>query len=105
MKYFDKATKEPHLIWSPMRVARLADGLTDKRSTLARKVLPAGALLCQWEADPEFEELAGEQWLILLPKKWKKQQVYGWRYDPREFEATATPARDARRLNAMRAEE
>ena len=50
-------------------------------------------------------EVAGERWLALLPKKWKKQQVYGWRYDPREFVAAAAPTRDARRQNAMRADE
>ena len=33
-----------------------------------------------WEADPEFEETAGEKWFDLLPKKWNKQQVYSWRY-------------------------
>jgi hypothetical protein len=27
----------------------------------------------------EFEEAAGEQWLVLLPKKWNKQQQYSWR--------------------------
>eukprot|EP00966_Prymnesium_polylepis_P133321 3081224-Prymnesium_polylepis.1 len=84
-KYFDKDTKEPHLIWARGRVVRVADGLTDKRSALARKLLPAGAVLWQWEADPEFDEKAGEQWMVLLPKKWKKQQHYSWRYDPAEL--------------------
>ena len=28
-KYFHKETKEPMLIWSPGRVVRVADGLTD----------------------------------------------------------------------------
>ena len=84
-KYFNKDTKEPQLIWTGMRCARVADGLTDKRSKLARTLLPAGALLMQWDADPEFEEQAGEQWLILLPKKWKKQQHYSWRYAPAEL--------------------
>ena len=40
-----------------------------------------------WDADAEYEEAAGEQWLILLPKKWNQQQQYGWRFDPREFGA------------------
>ena len=62
---------EKVLVWSTGRVARVADGLTDKRSARAKKLLPAGALLWQWEADPEFEEAAGEQWIILLPKKWR----------------------------------
>ena len=42
-----------------------------------------------WDADPEFEEPAGSKWLALLPKKFNKQQVYGWRFDPREFSAAA----------------
>ena len=57
-------------------------------------------LLWAWEADPEFDEPAGEKWLALLPKKWNKQQLYSWRYDPREFSATATAQRDPRRQNA-----
>ena len=84
-KYFDKDTKEPHLIWACGRVARVADGLSDKRSKLAKKVLPAGAVLWQWDADPEFDEKAGEQWMVLLPNKWKKQQHNSWRYAPSEL--------------------
>jgi hypothetical protein len=52
-------------------IKRIADGLTDnKRSKRAQKVLPAGAALWAWDADPDFDEKAGEQWLFLLPKKW-----------------------------------
>ena len=43
-----------------------------------------------------FDEKAGEQWLILLPKKWKQQQQYGWRYDPREFGAARAPSESPR---------
>lgn len=52
-------------------------------------VLPAGMVLWAWDADPEFGEAAGEQWLALLPQKWNppRQLPYGWRYDPREFAA------------------
>ena len=57
-------------------------------------------VLWAWEADPEFEEPAGEKWLGLLPKKWNKQQLYSWRYDPREFAPAAAPERDPRRRNA-----
>ena len=84
-KYFDEDTKQPHLIWAPMRVKRIADGLTDKRTKLARTLLPAGAVLVAWEADPAYDEAAGEMWLTLLPKKWKKQQHYSWRYAPSEL--------------------
>ena len=38
-----------------------------------------------WEADDEFKEQAGEQWLTLLPAKYNQQVWYGWRYDPREL--------------------
>ena len=57
-------------------------------------------LLWEWDADPEYGEVAGQAWLHLLPKKWNKQQIYSWRYDPRELSATAAPVRDARRRNA-----
>ena len=62
------------LIWVSGRVARVADGLSDRRSERAKTVLPAGMVLWAWEADPEFDEPAGEKWLALLPKKWNKQQ-------------------------------
>ena len=98
--YISNETGQRVLIWASGRVARVADGLTDMRSKRARTVLPAGMLLWKWDADPEFEEAAGEKWLGLLPKKWNKQQLYSWRYDPREFAAAAEPARDPRRRNA-----
>ena len=72
-------------IWASGTVKRVADGLTDKRSARARKILPAGALLWGWDADPQYDEKAGEKWLILLPEKWNKQKEYSWRYDPCEL--------------------
>ena len=63
-------------------------------------------MLWAWDADPDFDELAGEQWLILLPKKWNPKthtQVYSWRYDPRELGAAQGSAADARRKHARRA--
>ena len=77
--------------------------LADKRSKRARKILPAGALLWAWDADPDFDEVAGEQWLILLPQKWNPsthKQVYSWRYDPRELGATDAREPDQRRKHA-----
>ena len=59
-------------------------------------------MLWAWDADPEFDEAAGQQWLVLLPKKWKKQQVYSWRFDPRELGASQASAPDARRKKARR---
>ena len=104
-KYTDKDTNQPHMIWSTGRVVRVADGLSDKRSKRARSVLPAGAVLWAWDADPEFDEAAGEQWLFLLPKKWSPKthkQVYSWRYDPRELGAVEAPTADPRRRQCRR---
>ena len=98
--YTDKDTGKRVLIWASGRVARVADGISDKRSKAGKVVLPAGMLLWAWDADPEFEEPAGEKWLALLPKKWNKQQLYSWRFDPREFSPAAAPQRDERRRNA-----
>ena len=50
----------------------------------------AGAVLWEWDADPDFDEPAGQQWLMLLPRKWNRQQHYSWRFDPREFGAART---------------
>lgn len=72
-------------IWASGKVVRVADGLTDRRSKRARMVLPAGALLWAWDADPTYGECAGEEWLVLLPCKWGKHLQYGWRYDPCEL--------------------
>ena len=104
-KYFQKDTNEVHYIWTTGTVKRIADGLTNTRSSRAQKILPGGAVLWAWDADPDFEELAGEQWLILLPTKWNPKThrtVYSWRYDPRELGATAAPERDERRARMQR---
>eukprot|EP00327_Prymnesium_parvum_P011801 CAMPEP_0184395738 /NCGR_PEP_ID=MMETSP0007-20130409/45840_1 /TAXON_ID=97485 /ORGANISM="Prymnesium parvum, Strain Texoma1" /LENGTH=112 /DNA_ID=CAMNT_0026748119 /DNA_START=23 /DNA_END=361 /DNA_ORIENTATION=- len=85
----------PQLIWASGRVVRIADGLTNTRSSRARKILPGGAVLWAWEADPDHGEAAGEQWLVLLPSKWNRTVHYGWRYDPAELGScsAASPAR------------
>jgi hypothetical protein len=104
-RYFDKNTNAPHYIWCTGTVKRIADGLSDKRSSQARKVLPGGAVLWAWDADPDFEEAAGEQWLILLPNKWNPRthkQVYSWRYDPRELGAAQAATADHRRKHMRR---
>ena len=72
-------------------VKRVADGLTDTRSKKAQKVLPAGAVLWAWDADPEYDEPAGEKWLFLLPKRWNKHVQYAWRYDPCELAPQGRP--------------
>ena len=109
-KYFHKDTNEPHLIWAGGRVVRVADGLTDTRSPRAKKILPGGALLWAWDADPERGEKAGERWLILLPQKWRKQQVYSWRWDPSELPGMCaagvpvTPAQKRQNLRSVECE-
>ena len=104
-KYFD-TDNNPILIWAPGTVTRIADGLADKRSSRAKKILPAGAVLWAWDADPSISEAAGEQWLFLLPDKWNPSRhgrVYSWRYYPRELSVVEPPASDERRTHMRRA--
>ena len=86
-RYTDKDTGEYIYIWSPGKVVRVADGLTDKKSAMGKKLLPAGAVLWAWEADAEFDEEPGEKWLTLRKDKFNEQVWYGWRLDPRELVA------------------
>ena len=58
----------------------MADGKVDKgrhgqaESAQVRKILPAGALLVEWEPDPERgEDSATVMWLVLHPDKWNKE--------------------------------
>ena len=103
-RYWEKtpAGDKPHYIWCSGTVVRVADGLTDQRSAKARAFLPGGAVLWAWDADADFEEQAGEQWLVLLPSKWNPKthkQVYSWRYDPRELGGTqASPDERRKRM-------
>ena len=76
------ATKK---IWASGVVKRVADGLTHKRSERCKTILPAGALLWAWDADAEYEEIAGEQWVVLHPAKYNKHVQYAWRFDPCEL--------------------
>ena len=84
-------------IWASGTVKRVADGLTDK-AIRGKKILPAGALLWAWDADPEYDEAAGEKWLILLPQKWNKHVQYAWRFDPCELAPEGQPKPAPRRL-------
>ena len=50
------------------------------------------ALLWAWDADPDYNEAAGEmKWLVLLPGKWNKQVQYAWHFDPCELRPPGTP--------------
>ena len=51
----------------------------------AQKILPAGALLWAWDEDKEFQEAAGEKWLVLHPGKYNRHVQYAWRFDPCEL--------------------
>ena len=42
-------------------------------------------MLWRWEADAEFDEKAGEQWMVLHPLKYNKHVQYAWRFDPCEI--------------------
>jgi ribonuclease D len=67
-------------------VTKVANGETDKRSKRARQILPAGAVYWEWDAEDEFEEQAGGQWLVLDPlRKWNRTVAYGWRWHPGEL--------------------
>ena len=100
-RYINKDTNEPILIWATGRVTRVADGLTDTKTKRGKALLPAGAVLWAWDADPEFGEAAGEQWLTLLPKKWnpsKQGQVYSWRFTGALTRASSRAPQLRRRL-------
>ena len=60
-----------------------------------------------WEADPEYKETAGEQWLVLLPEKWNKHVQYAWRFDPCELvpQGSAVPRPSMPRIDAEPDEE
>ena len=62
-KYFHKDTKEPMLIWATGRVVRVADGLTDTRSSRAQKVLPAASMQPYFALQPLFA--CGWTWAFL----------------------------------------
>ena len=88
----------------PPALAAAAAALHARLLAVARALLglladhikaPAGALLWAWEADAEYDEEAGEEWLVLLPKKWNKHLQYGWRFDACELRAQG--AQGARR--------
>ena len=101
-RYTDADTGQYMYIWTPGRVVRVADGLNDKRSKQGKKLLPAGAVLWAYEADEEFEEQAGEQWLTLLPAKFNHQVWYGWRFDPRSLARAPAEQPEAARSPGVR---
>ena len=65
-------------VWASGTVKRVADGLTNKRSVRCKSILPAGAPL--WPGgmriQPDYDEAAGEQWMVLHPDKYNKHVQY-----------------------------
>ena len=82
-----KENGETLKIWASGTVKRVADGLTHKRTERCKSILPAGALLWGWDADPRFDEKEGEQWMVLHPDKYNRHVQYAWRFDPCELQA------------------
>ena len=48
-------------------------------------------MLWAWDADVDYEEEAGEEWLFLTPEKWNKHVQYAWRFDPCELAPQNAP--------------
>ena len=60
-------------------------------------------MMSMWEADPAYDEQAGEEWLFLKPAKWNAHVQYAWRYDPCELtpQGAARPPPRAPRLDPV----
>lgn len=91
--YYVEGQEGRQKMWCPCTVKRVADGAADKgrhgqaESAQARKILPAGALLVEWEPDPERgEDSATVMWLVLHPDKWNKDGHLAWRWHPAELQ-------------------
>ena len=97
--------KGRHKMWCPCKVVRVADGAADKgrhgqaESSRARKILPAGAVLVEWEPDVERGETeATVMWLVLHPDKWNNECHLAWRWHPDELQrAPEEPAAKRKR--------
>ena len=79
-------------MWCPCKVMRVADGTSHVgnhgkgEQARAKKILPAGALLVEWEPDPDRgEPEASVMWLVLHPERWNRQGHLAWRWDPRQI--------------------
>ena len=55
------------------------DGVADKLSDKARKLLPKDMAWVRWPEDPDFEEEESWAWLQLEAKKFNKNAHNGWR--------------------------
>ena len=73
-------------VWCPGKITQTAgkgaaDALLNKgRRQQLEKASPGSfAALYTWEADAEFGERAGQQWLIFDPTRFKRHGAGGWR--------------------------
>ena len=57
------------------------------------------ALVAALDMGSRSDEVAGEQWVILVPDRWNKQVQMAWRYDPCEL---ALPGRAQQQPRAPR---
>lgn len=65
---------------------QVADGQTDKKSSCAKKILPAGAVRIKWPQDVEFDEEESFVWSILNPNNFNKDVHLGWRFAASELQ-------------------
>ena len=94
----------------PCAVLRVADGGSNKGahgksiSSRARKHLPAGAILVQWDPDPDRgEEEASVMRLVLHPERWNGNGHSAWRLDAAQLakrQAAAGPSAQERAARA-----
>ena len=90
-------------MWCPCKVTRVADGETDKGrhahpppKKRAKMIVRKGALLVEWEPDPERGEATTTlMWLVLHEDKWNKDGHLAWRWHPDELAALAKRTRGA----------
>ena len=77
--------------------------LNDFLAETAELLAEAAATIVAWEADPAYDEQAGEEWLFLKPGKWNAHIQYAWRYDPCELtpQGAARPPPRAPRLDPV----
>ncbi len=83
----------------PCAALRVVDGGSDKgaigesESESARKLLPAGAILVQWDPDPDRgEEEATAIWLVLHPERSNRNGHLAWLWDAAELAKSERPS-------------
>lgn len=95
-------SKKGMRIWSPGTITQIADGssalLNQQRKRQLEKASPGSfAALYTWEADAEFGEKAGKQWVIFDPAKFRKHGAGGWRLLVSDVAGPSAPERGCAR--------